>query len=139
MSVLQFKPPTAAVRTGRVRLFFGDAEHDFRLGIGEAETLDEETGFGLMDLLERTERIHVKELREILRNGLIGAGMKRETAFRLVTRHLVDGNLIEASGVAAQVLVAAIKGIPDDPPDTLGEPVEAASLNRLQTDASATA
>jgi Phage tail tube protein, GTA-gp10 len=108
--------PVVARRTARVRLFFGDEEHDFRLGIGEAETLDEETGFGLMELLNRTESIHVRELRAILRNGLIGAGMKREPAFRLVQRHLVEGYLVEAAAVAANILVAAMRGVPDDMP-----------------------
>jgi hypothetical protein len=110
-------------RSARVRRFFGDDEYDFRLGIGEAETVDEETGFGLMQLLERLPLMHVAELRSVLRNGLIGGGMKRQEAWALVKRHLVEGYLVEATDVATAVLVACIRGVPDDPPDIgVGEP-----------------
>lgn len=128
-------------RSARVRRFFGDDEHEFRLGIGEAETLDEETGFGLMQLLDRVPLMHVAELRAILRNGLIGGGMKRIDAFALVKRHLVEGYLVEAADVAGAVLVACIRGVEDDPPTTgVGEPQGATTpRRRSRTAVSATA
>jgi hypothetical protein len=122
-------------RSARIRRFFGDDEYEFRLGIGEAETLDEETGCGLMQLLERLPLMHVADMRAILRNGLIGGGMKRQDAFGLVKRHLVEGYLVEASDVATAVLIACIRGVPEDPPDIgVGEqPGEQTSPSRSPT------
>lgn len=106
-------------RTGRLSRFFGDADHEFRIGIGEAEEIDEKHGCGLLEALERCSMLHVGVIATVLRVGLVGAGMKRQVAAQLVSRHLVDGYFLECSTLAAAVLDAAVRGVADDPP---GEP-----------------
>jgi len=106
-------------RTATVSKFFGDRDHDFRIGIGEAEELDEGLGYGLMALLERAPAVHVRELREILRVGLVGGGMRKDLAAVHVNRHFQPGYFNEAAGLVIAILTAALRGAPDDPP---GEP-----------------
>jgi hypothetical protein len=106
-------------RTGKVRLFFGDGEHDFRIGVGEAEELDERFSVGLVTVQERVMLVHVATIREVLRIGLTGGGMKPAAAVALVARHVRDGYFLDAAATAAKVIEAAVKGVPEDMP---GEP-----------------
>lgn len=102
-------------RSGRLVRFFGDDDHEFKIGIGEAEELDEQLGFGLWEVLERCSSLHLRDIGQVLRVGLVGGGMKRDQAATLVKRHLVDGYFLDCAQVAAAVLEAAIRGAPDDP------------------------
>ena len=106
-------------RSGKLTTFFGDGEHVFRIGVGEAEELDEKFSAGLLHLQERAGVIHVPTIREVLRIGLTGGGMDRQKAATLVNRHCRDGYFLECAQVALKVLDAAVKGVPDDMP---GEP-----------------
>lgn len=110
-------------RTAKVSGFFGDADHDFRIGIGEAEELEDQFGLGLMELMERTAVVHVREIAAVLRVGLVGGGLRKDKAAQLVSRHFAPGYLLEGAELAAKVLAAAVRGVPDDPPDPKpGEP-----------------
>jgi hypothetical protein len=106
-------------RSAKVRRFFGDGDHDFALRIGECEELEETFSAGLMPILSRVSEVRTKEIREVLRLALIGGGMEKEPAARLVERHVEPAYLAECSVLASEVLSAVIAGAPEEP---LGEP-----------------
>ncbi len=105
-------------RNAKIRAFFGDGDHDFALLIGQCVELQELTDCGLGEMLTRVERLRVKDMKEVLRLGLIGAGMPKEEAFRKVERHVVAGELGVCGALAFRVVAAAITGAEDEP---LGE------------------
>ena len=106
-------------RTAKVRRFFGDGDHDFKIGVGEGEELQDLFDCGLLVLLERVSLLRTRDIRETLRCGLVGGGMKPEEAYRLVDRYAVPAYWIENGALAADVIQAALRGTPDEP---LGEP-----------------
>lgn len=117
-------------RSALVRRFFGEGDFDFALVIGPAEELEQvrcdalrKAGFdaGQGSIMAIKGRIAggtflLDDVRQTLRLGLIGAGMKREDAFRLVDRNLKPGHVLDAALVAADVLDALLSGDPDDQP-----------------------
>ena len=98
--------------------FFGEGYFDFKLGIGEADLLQDQFDCGLMEMLERIAMVRTRDIKEVLRLGLIGGGMDKEAAFNLVERQVRPGYLAEAAKVAIAVIEAAVRGAPDEP---LGE------------------
>jgi hypothetical protein len=115
---------------------WGEGEHVFRLAIGEMRQLQEvinrpRAAMGLPELGPRTlfKRLlegeaWPQEVREVLRLGLIGAGMKAYEAQVLVKQHAEEpGQLVLATQCAAAVLGAAMHGVPDDPVGKKAEPV----------------
>ena len=118
-------------RNAEISGFFGDGYHAFRIGIGEAEELQELLDCGLMLTLERVTEINVKVIREVLRVGLVGGGMRKEQAFFAVQRHLQPAYLIDAANLAGRVLRAALQGAPDEPSgEPVGEGMTAAPLSQ---------
>ena len=101
-------------RSAKVRSFFGDADYDFALRIGEVEELQETLDCGLMMTLQRVTDIDVSAIRPVLRLGLIGGGLAKEDAFRLVQRHIAPGYLVDVARVAGDVVRAAMMGAPDE-------------------------
>lgn len=124
--------------TGVVEEQFGEREEVFLLTIGAAEELEEvrcealrKMGFdagqaGLMAIFTRlsTGTWLVGDLRSTLRYGLIGHGMERDPATRLVQRELVPGNMGRCAILASKVLRAFIIGDPEDAPKG-GDPEKA--------------
>ena len=106
-------------RSAKVRAFFGAADYDFALRIGEVEELQETLDCGLMMTLQRVTDIDVSAIRPVLRLGLIGGGLGKEAAFRLVVRHVAPGYLVDVARVAGDVVRAAMLGAEDE---RLGEP-----------------
>lgn len=123
--------------SAQITRFFGEGDFAFALTIGPAQMLEEvrgealrKQGFdpghaGLMAIQSRlaTGTFLIEDIKQPLRLGLIGAGMDREDAARLVDRHVVSGYIIKAAMVAGDVLDACLSGVPDDQPgaDQLGE------------------
>lgn len=101
-------------RSAKVRVFFGDADHDFALLIGQCVELQELTGAGLGVTLTRIETLCVTDIRQVLRLGLIGGGMAKEMAFRHVERHVVAGEIGVCAEIAYKVCAAAIAGAPEE-------------------------
>ena len=102
-------------RSALIRRFFGDADHDFALRIGEVEELQEALDCGLIPTLERVTNIDVGATKAVLRLGLVGGGLRKEDAHRLVERHVVPGYLVDVSGLAGAVVRAALIGAGDEP------------------------
>lgn len=121
-------------RSAAIRLFFGEGEFDFALTIGALEELDERFECGVSELMEHCAQIRAPVIHQVLRLGLIGKGMAKEQAFRLVQRHAGPGDLGSAAAVAAKVLAAVILGSKVEP---LGENLGEATGEHLSpTDAS---
>lgn len=102
---------------GTITFDWGDAEHRFRLAIGELRELQEKCDSGpeLIRWRIETGQWRIDDLRETLRLGLIGAGMKAEEALTLVRRHVDGRPLLFSKAPAFAVLTAALAGSPKDP------------------------
>jgi len=100
----------------KVSFDFGDGTYDFQLRIGELRELKDKTGAGPMELYQRivNQKWHVDDCREILRLGLIGAGMTPLNALDFVRRYVEQRPLFESVSPAMTVLIAAIFGPEDD-------------------------
>jgi hypothetical protein len=100
----------------------------FRLAIGEFRQLQDainrpraELGLpslGPSELFRALVALNVwpHEVREVLRLGLIGAGMKGDRALVLIKRHVeIPGMFKQSCEMACAVLGTALYGVPDDP------------------------
>jgi hypothetical protein len=113
-------------RTSKVRRFFGDADHDFQLNIGELVELEEDLNAGAGLVRARLTpglqlpfgEARVKDIRTVLRLGLVGGGMPKERAWLMVERHVRGGDLGECALLAYVVVSAALVGSPEE---ALGE------------------
>jgi hypothetical protein len=114
-------------RTSKVRHFFGDGEHDFQLNIGELVELEEDLDAGAGLVRARLTpsislpfgEVRVKDIRSVLRLGLVGAGMPKERAWLMVDRHVRAGDLGECALLAYLVVSRALAGSEEEP---AGEP-----------------
>lgn len=97
-------------------------EHPFRLGIAEAEIVQQKTDCGPEFLLNKISlgQWRTSEIYEILRNGLIGGGMKAVEAQKAVKDAMEKHPLISFKAPAINVMAPLLYG---DPDDTVGEPL----------------
>lgn len=97
-------------------------EHAFKLGIGDARVIQQKTDCGPEYLLARLSAGQwlVDDMPEILRNGLIGAGMTHVEALKLVQRAFEHYPPVAFKPAALEVMGAYLYGDPDDP---VGEPL----------------
>jgi hypothetical protein len=112
---------------GSIVIEWGGDEYKFRLAIGEMRDLFEFINkprvaigapmIGPMTLLQTLEKGDgwPNEIREIIRLGLIGGGMKTDRALVLI-KTLVEppGHLLSAHVVAYKVLMSAISPVEDE-------------------------
>ena len=112
---------------GSVSLQFGDGEYIFRIAFGQWRELQEsinkprleigEQPIGpmvlLRALLEGNAWPH--DVREVIRLGLIGGGMKTDRALVLVKRHVEGRPYFQSMPAARKILQYAMFGPPDDP------------------------
>lgn len=115
-----------SAQDGSVSLTFGDGEHLFRIAFGQWRELQEsinkprleigEPPIGPMPLLRALldGGAWPHDVREVIRLGLIGGGMKPDRALVLVKRYVEAGPYFAAVPVARTVLQAAMFGPPDD-------------------------
>ena len=115
-----------SLEDGTVSLVFGDGEHAVRIAFGQWRELQEsinkprleigEPPIGpmalLRTLLEGNAWPH--DVREVIRLGLIGAGMKSDRALVLVKRHVEGRPYFQSMATARTVLQYAMFGPPDD-------------------------
>ncbi len=126
-------------RSAKVRLEWGDGEHDFRLSIGQLEEYDELTGCGpgyALGLIRggMFANWKPKMVREAIRLGLIGGGMDPHQAMRLVKRYVDARPLGESLATAQAVLLASVVGCEEEPlPELSGT---GSDRSPSQTDAS---
>src|SRR5262245_3922477 len=120
-------------RDGSVRLHFGDGEHLFRLRIGDMLELQDRINSFRLPLLIRSGHpnppligpatlvrecgvgnLWPHELREIMRLGLVGGGMRASNIEVLLARHFNNYSITELSLKTFEVLKAAF--LDDDTP-----------------------
>lgn len=113
-------------RGGEIAFEWAGEERSFRLRIGELRQLQEACNAGPVQVLRRIEadEWRVDDLRETLKLGLIGGGMKPDAAGKLIRRYVdeYDWPLVDHVLPARAVLMAAISGVPDEPLEASGEP-----------------
>ena len=112
---------------GLVELNWPGGEHAFRLRLGELQALQEKCDAGPEMVLQRIRLgvWQVNDLFETLRFGLIGGGMDRDAARKLVVDTFERTPLMEFKTPAIEALAAALIGVPDDPagePSPAGDP-----------------
>lgn len=103
-------------RGGEITLQCWDGEHVFRLRLGELRTLQEKVDAGPMHIARRLAdgTWRVDDVRETLRLGLIGAGVKQDEALSLVTTHVDGVPWIDNVFNAQAVVLAAVMGVADE-------------------------
>lgn len=108
-------------RSARIHLTLWDGEYDFQLRLGELQKLQEVCDAGPMHIRRRLlgDDWKVEDVRETLRLGLLGAGMKQDDALKLIKRHVDPPYLAENTINAMLVISASVAGVEDE---RLGEP-----------------
>lgn len=112
---------------------WGDDTYKFRLGLGEVRELQDRTKAGPYRLFTRIGARDwlVDDLREIIRLGLIGGGMKPPDALKLVRTYVDARPALESVEPSQRILGAYLAGVPDDP---VGKPkAEEARKETAQT------
>ena len=116
-----------SVEDGTVALQFGDAEYSFRIAFGQWRELQEsinrpriEMGhpvIGPAPLIQSLLMLSAwpHDVREVIRIGLIGGGMKSDRALVLVKRYVDGKPFFSNTLLAGKVLRTAMFGPEDDP------------------------
>jgi hypothetical protein len=111
---------------GSITLQFGDADYTFRIAFGQWRELQETVNaprlacnhpvVGPMELLQLLNTFNAwpHDVREVIRLGLIGGGMKPDRALVLVKRYVEGRPHGDAIMTARVVLHIAMFGPPDD-------------------------
>lgn len=96
-------------------------EHDFALDIGALRAVQDACSAGPQEIVGRllAGTWRVDDPMQVLCHGLIGGGMLKAEAARLVETMANSHGLLRLVPTAQLVLSAALVGVPDDP---VGEP-----------------
>ena len=112
---------------GSITRPFGDGEHTFRLAIGQWRELQETVnrrrleigqpviGPGVLVQILLTLNAWPDDIRDVIRLGLIGGGMKPDRALVLVKRHVENLPFFANSVLAGEIAQTAMFGPRDDP------------------------
>lgn len=115
---------------GSLELVWGDGPQQFKFGIGQFRELQENINIrrikigapmvGPMSLLNllRANDAWPDDIRDVLRLGLIGGGMKPADAHRLMTHYFDPIPPLENMKPAFVVLLAGLAGPPDEPTES---------------------
>lgn len=103
-------------RNASVTLDWADGTYRFRLSIMQLEELQEQCDAGPPIIMRRLaqDEWRVRDIRETIRLGLIGGGMKATDALQLVRRYVDNAPLAENLLTAQAVMAAAIVGVSDE-------------------------
>ena len=112
---------------GSITLQFGDGDYTFRIAFGQWRELQENINrprldaglpiIGPADLIRELFSMNAwpADIREVIRIGLIGGGMKSDRALVMVKRYLENKPHFAASLLAGKIVKAAMFGPEDDP------------------------
>lgn len=102
-------------------LSFGGEDRPFALRIREMRALQSICDAGPGELLQRFEaqRYRLDDVRETIRQGLIGGGLSDAMATKLIADHFDNRPLAQFVVLAQIIVAAALVGVADDP---VGEP-----------------
>jgi hypothetical protein len=123
---------------GTIDITWRNGEDAFCLAkVGDLLALEEKCNAGIATIMNRLEtgQWFVNDIRETIRLGLIGGGMKPDKAMTVVKLH-VDGNpkgLAESIVIARLILMAVVVGVPGE---ELGkaEAAEATTADQVSTE-----
>lgn len=103
-------------RDASIDFDWADDHYTFRLALGQLRELQEKTGVGPLALLNRLNdgTWQVDDPREVLRCGLIGAGMEPLPALSLVRRYVDERPRMEGVKPAYLILAAALFGTDEE-------------------------
>lgn len=128
--------------SARVSLAWADGTYEFRLAIGEWRLLQRVSDAGPQELYRRFRHgtWRVDDLRETIRVGLIGGGMKPVDALKLVEEYIDARPLMESVQHCIAIIGQSLTGPPEDDPSGKTEaakdrqsPSEQSSLSPLST------
>lgn len=104
-------------RSADVELSFGGEDRVFRLPLGRLRALQEKTDCGPFDLHRRllAGTWRVDDLRETIRQGLIGGGMEVAAVDGLLKTEFDDLPKLQFVPVASAALWAVLEGVEDEP------------------------
>lgn len=104
-------------RRAEIRFDWAGEERLFRLPIGQLAELQEACDAGPLAIMRRLENggWRYQDVRETLRLGLVGGGMKDVPATKLVKRYVDAAPLGDNVPAARLVLAAAVLGVEDEP------------------------
>lgn len=113
-------------RDGSLTSDFADGTYQFRLAWGELIKLQEARDTGPYVILDRllTGRWHVQDISDVIRLGLVGAGMEPVKALKLVRSYVEERVPLENLVLAQRVLGAGLIGTSEE---EVGKKSEAAS------------
>ncbi|WP_421565749.1 gene transfer agent family protein [Ochrobactrum sp. EDr1-4] len=107
------------MRDASIELTWADDDYTFRLGWSELEALQEACDAGPWVILERLHNKQCRsgEIADVIRQGLIGGGLKPPEATKLVQRYVKErvSDLAENLLFAIAILQTALQGAPDEP------------------------
>ena len=101
-----------------LRRVFAGRERDFLLRVGEIGRLEIACGAGIGAVLQRVAigQYGLADIRETVRLGLIGGGATSAEAESLVSAYIDPCPLDDALGLAAEILAATLRHLPDADP-----------------------
>jgi len=121
-------------RDASIELTWADDDYTFRLGWSELEALQEACDAGPWVILDRlhSKQCRSGEIADVIRQGLIGGGLKPPEATKLVQRYVKErvSDLAENLLFAIAILQTALQGAPDEP---VGEQAAASQEGRNST------
>lgn len=105
-------------RNGDLIKDWAGEERAFRLAWGELEKLQEVCDAGPFYILGhlKSGMPKIEYILEVIRWGLIGGGLDVNSASKLVNVYVKERPLAENMLTAQLILLAAIHGVPDEPP-----------------------
>lgn len=103
-------------RQAEITLDFGDGSYLFKLTVAGTIELEEKCGAPITVVFRRIEAGEYmrRDLRETIRLGLIGGGLKPPEALKLVTRYVDERPITECWPTARFILAAAMFGFAED-------------------------
>lgn len=125
-----------SLKPGTVVIDWADGKYPVRLGIGELQELERKTNTGTLELYRRVsaEKWRINDLREILRNGLIGGGMPLLEVNGMIARYfdsMVVGLVTHVEPAMAVLMLALVR--PPAPGDEELKKEEAMKMNDPST------
>jgi hypothetical protein len=127
-------------RYGAVELDWADGTYTFRLGLAEMEEIEEKRDLALSVLSRRLSPAYrearLADIREVLRLGLIGGGMKPVDALTKVRRYIDERPVDENRDVAYAVVLAGLARVhsAENPPSGEADAAETSASTSPQSE-----
>ncbi len=122
--------------TGTRTIVWANGEDTFCIAkVGLILDLEDKCKSGFSTIMARLENgaWGINDVRETIRLGLIGGGMKPEAAMAVIRRHVDENPLAHSVLVAYEIVKAAMFGVPDDPVGKTDDPGKAEPAEAQKT------